>query len=913
MGLWLIPRPAKARTCRGVWRTPFKQVYRHSINLKPADPRHVQVVFKAKADVGYLPRLDDLIGPDRPEFIESLLNNLEKTSQYKAGRQMVCTFSTWLVNQCIDAGRVSAKYLEKVKNYIRNGRITWGLTPFNTHSEFFGLEEMCRSLYASRKLAERFGRPVPSVAMMNNIPAHTASLGMALAAAGGKIFHISAGPDMLTPAVRPLFWWKFSDGNKLLCHYQATAETTLLPPSQWPWSAWLSVRIIDQRKDYRSLDIIEEIDWLDANFDWPVCRIGGLEDFAKSVINRDGKKLPVIEDEFIDPWVPGIGSRTRATVLAREGKHRLPSVETLQTLAHISTGKAIPEKIRSDTSEAYDLLAGYTEHSWGNRVNEARKVLPKGNLYTSPAFAGAKQLPQAARWEASWDEKAGLARAAHKKIDRLQKSAVSSFMGGGSAGVRNTHIIVYNTLTRSRGGLVRITDARLGKGNFELVDVSTGAAVLYERCDGHIEFISPPVPACGYLALKVRQVIQRIRPQPCAEWDSRMSTMHNSDYSLQFHSAGGLARWFDRSHSCQWCSYEAEFPMGSYLYEMPGGERIKQFAGKVLANCSEGSIGLYHRPEYQDISQFGPVSGRPASIRHQITPLYARVTLEGNCPVRKLSDRQSGDIRRYRTTFTHYRGQSELYVNMRLMGKRATYAAEAGYAFFPFYCEDPLVMVDRIAHLALSDDQVAPGINADHMVIHRGMRIEGSFAGINFYPLHTPLVSIGSPGAYNCNRSGDEATGLVYATLFNNCWGTNYAQWQSGNFSFDFVINPTGNDDWDGRLHEDGSAIYRPLLGTVVKDWQNKPSQSLLHIKPSCVELITLKPAEFESGIIIRLWNADVEPVKADITLPSVRSNNSLWFCDLLERPSRRRVSINRGGRAAFSLKPNEIVTLLIQ
>ena len=43
---------------------------------------------------------------------------------------------------------------------------------------------------------------------------------------------------------------------------------------------------------------------------------------------------------------------------------------------------------------------------------------------------------------------------------------------------------------------------------------------------------------------------------------------------LQFHKAGGLARWHDRARSTQWCSDAVEFPMGSYLYEMPGGKQL---------------------------------------------------------------------------------------------------------------------------------------------------------------------------------------------------------------------------------------------------------------------------------------------------------------------------------------------------
>jgi hypothetical protein len=294
-------------------------------------------------------------------------------------------------------------------------------------------------------------------------------------------------------------------------------------------------------------------------------------------------------------------------------------------------------------------------------------------------------------------------------------------------------------------------------------------------------------------------------------------------------------------------------------------------------------------------------------------PLSSRVVVEGKCPIRRVPNRKSGDARRYRTTFTVYRGRRELRVNIQLIGKRASFAAEAGYGFFPLCGDEPFVLVDRIAHLIDPSHDLARGVNAAHMAVHRGVRIEAKHAGVNFYPLDTPLVGFGKPGAYQFSDDGDYDSGVLYATLFNNCWGTNFAQWQSGDFSFDFVLSPSGNDDWDGGFARGGAEAFRPLVASVVKGFRGDASRSLLKIDPPCVQLVTLKPGEFGSGTVVRLWNAEVEPGKARLRLIGGRRGDKLSVCDLIERPTRRRIAVSAEGEAIVQLKPNEIVTLLLQ
>ena len=95
-----------------------------------------------------------------------------------------------------------------------------------------------------------------------------------------------------------------------------------------------------------------------------------------AVIRRHGKALPVVEDEFTDWWIHGIASQARPTALARRTKNRLPSAETLHTLASWSAGQPVPDDLREKVRQAYENLALYTEHTWGDHATDARKALP---------------------------------------------------------------------------------------------------------------------------------------------------------------------------------------------------------------------------------------------------------------------------------------------------------------------------------------------------------------------------------------------------------------------------------------------------------------------------------------------------------------------------------------------------------
>lgn len=914
---FLVPRPAGPVTVKAAWKPPRGPTHRDTLKLAVARPMKVYVTFKTHLDLGYTHPFDEVVRLYQLQHLPRLLDLLEATAARPEGKRFVWTLSTWLLEQLLDPKAVDRSHRRRLESFLRAGQVTWTLNPFTTHSEFFGIEELTRSLLPARALAERFDRPVPTAAKMTDVPAHTAALAMALANAGGTFLQIGTNPEFRGPRVPNLFRWSLPDQTSLLCHYSPTYGTGLLPPADWPWDHWLSVQMTSDNVGPPALDTLGEIDWIDRHFDYPVCRTGSMDSFAEAILADHADDLPEVEGECVDNWIPGLASQARATAVARRTKETVPAAEILTSLATWSAGRPTPRPQRECIDAGYRQLTLYTEHTWGDHALDTDLPVPEDQRYTSPALYRDHPASPVDRWVASWKNKAGFAETAAVRADEATAQAWHTLTRGkrvrGKRAAKGPFIVLFNPLSLGRGGLVKLADHSLPAGPFELIDPRTQQAITYHRHNGGIEFIAPHVPGLGTLALEVQPVRKRRPGEPMAEWYAPRNTLHTHNATFQFHQAGGLARWYDRLHSCQWCSTESEHPLGTYLYEMPGDKQIHAFAAGVHSNALENTIATCHRRSYTGHTRLSPVPGGPATIQPEINDLFARVVVQGKCPKMAAKHSRPGQARRYRTTFTVYHGRPELHVNISLFDKPPTYAAEAGYALFALNADEPCILADRIGQVVVPTEELAPGNNAAHFAIHHGLRVENRLTGMNLFSLDTPLIGLGRPGAYRYDENARYANGDVYATLFANTWGTNFALWQAGDFSFDFILAPTGNDDWDGQLSAAGAQWHRPLMATVRP---NRPGITLgetaMTIEPADIQLVTIKPMFEGTGYVLRLWNSAVEEVSARLHLPLAPPGTRLWRADGLERPVER-LRLGRDRRADVPLPPQHVATLLVQ
>ena len=522
---------------------------------------------------------------------------------------------------------------------------------------------------------------------------------------------------------------------------------------------------------------------------------------------------------------------------------------------------------------------------------------------------------------------------------------------------RQIGVLLFNVAGWTRGGLIRMDAAGLPVGEFELIDPTTGGQVLYFRQGRAIEFIAPPVPAGGFLFLEVKPVRVRNLPGPQASWEGRQLSLHFEHYVLQFHPAGGMSRWHDRARSMQWCSNLVDWPMGM-VFVAPAG-----FDGKF--SKTSGKLA----------KMGGKASDRESRtvITSQIGPLRTQVIVEADCvPLDGWGDATNtrskqrratvdANIPRYRTTFTLYHGQRELFVRMELLnaaGASSTGTSAASnrfFGFFPMYGEQPFVLIDRTTHLVEPSQDFMADAMPTAMNVHRGIRVECKHTGLNFYPLDTSRVGFGTPpiiiasGLSMLNADVDRKRKKTLSIESGVYTALNYAG-PGKQLSNEFIICPTGNDEWDGGLARGGLGYFRPIIGVVTQNPPVEPARSIVRIEPDLVHLVAMKPADDGDGLILRLWSADPDPLTATVTFgnanahgsasanagkrsASARRHGKLIVCDVLERyDSRSRsaadmhiscrslgnqcarpgdsIAIDAHGRAKIPMRPHEIVTL---
>jgi hypothetical protein len=314
--------------------------------------------------------------------------------------------------------------------------------------------------------------------------------------------------------------------------------------------------------------------------------------------------------------------------------------------------------------------------------------------------------------------------------------------------------------------------------------------------------------------------------------------------------------------------------------------------------------------------------------------LRTQVVVEADCPLLGVGSQVVRCSARYRTTFTLYRGSRDVHVKLELLGRRSATGVGTAYGFFPLYGEQPWIAVHRPGDLCVPPEDLGGRPTTAGLAVHRGVRVECEHAGMNYYPLDTPLIGFGGPANSPFDPAQTFKNSVLYATLIG-AGGTAFASASSPNPSlkgrgvrsfassscgpgclaskpaWDFILRPTGNDEWDGALARGGLEVFRPIVGTVVKTISAQPARSLVRIEPDLVHLLAIRPAE--GGLVVRLWSADPDPLKADIRLPIAKRGDILYVCDSHELPFGKRIDIHKQGLASVPMKPHETLTLMLK
>jgi len=128
----------------------------------------------------------------------------------------------------------------------------------------------------------------------------------------------------------------------------------------------------------------------------------------------------------------------------------------------------------------------------------------------------------------------------------------------------------------------------------------------------------------------------------------------------------------------------------------------------------------------------------------------------------------------------------------------------------------------------------------------------------------------------------------------------------SGEESYQIALYFYKGEKESARVAKYGEEIAQPIIALPVTGNLKEDVFSLLRINPQdAVELSALYPVE--DGFILRLWRPYEGERKISI---SFAAGKEIWLADMGGNPQKK---IGDNGKASFSLKQNEVITLLIK
>ena len=341
-------------------------------------------VFKTHVDIGFTDLPQKVLEKYSTKMLVDAVTTCEQTADNIKEERFVWTLPAYPLYRAFRYASEDVK--KRCEKLIANDQLKWHALPFTLRSEYFSKDELQNALSYSKKLAERFNKPMPIAAKMTDVPGHTQAIVDVLCENGVKFLHLGCNPASTAPDVPVLFWWKSKNKNRILVYYNKDYGSSILPPEGWNYPVHLALIQTGDNCGVQSYTVIDELKqqaletYPDAKF-----TTGTLDDFASEILKCDLSDLPVICGELGDSWIHALGAFPESTAKIRQARSIFKELDKNKDLTGNSRYHLLKEKY-------YENALLFGEHSGGvdtkrylaNRVYnkaELREML-KSDMYT---------------------------------------------------------------------------------------------------------------------------------------------------------------------------------------------------------------------------------------------------------------------------------------------------------------------------------------------------------------------------------------------------------------------------------------------------------------------------------------------------------------------------------------------------
>jgi len=857
----------------------------------PAKIEQVVVVFKTHFDIGYTQLAREVVDRYRTSMIDKALAVCDATDKLPPENRFVWTIPGWPMQQILWPGQTPERR-KRIEKAIRDGRLVWHALGGTTHTESLGLEDFVRSLGFSSRLARQYGQPLPRDAKMTDVPCHTWLVPTVLKRAGIDFLHLGCNSASGSPDVPALFWWEGPDGSRLLTMYTAEGYGTgLKPPANWPHKTWLAlIHTGDNHGPPEPGEVQQLLDRARKELPGVKIRMGRLSDFGDAILAEERVKptLPVIRKDMPDTWIHGIMSMPEEAAVARDARPKIAALDSLSTLL-ACLGVKVPSDSRDDTETetvadivpwAYERSFLYSEHTWGA---SSRYYSPRvyGEKWKTARAAGKYRYA-----EESWREHGEyIARVGEEIWFPLERQMLALAR---AVNVKGPRIVVFNPLPWTRDAVIFIP---IMHATFPTAwqDAASGEPITAVSRDGiGVDAVVAGIPPLGYRVYVPRSSETKKKR---AEEGAISDTLENKFFRVRLDLSRGVVRSLvDKRSGRELVDQGSEYGFGEYLYERFDKNYHDKFLDDYCKKPLPGWADEFGRAGLPPASEIGymAVAGgdfglNPSGscIRETSSTLLMRRLSTFIEPKQQLP--HGTDI-----SVTLGRDQPFLDLECAISEKAPDPWPEAAWLCLPFAIDQPQFRLGRVGSIIDPAKDCVRGANNEMFCLDTGLTITGrDRRGIGICPIHSPLVSLGRPGAFRFTPEWTPRKPIVFVNLFNNIWGTNFQQWIGGvSWCAVRIWSVTGKGPeadlvtpaWEARTPCE-AAFFDGPPGKL------PPIQSGLELSRKGVLVTAFGPNPDGEGTLLRLWEQAGQDGPCRVRLPEALRDAKAQPCDLRGRP----------------------------
>lgn len=901
----------------------------------------VHLVHHSHFDIGYTdtqPRIQ----AEQRSFLDSVLELCRATDAWPEASQFRWTVeSLWVFQQW--AALRPADDVDEFCQRVREGRIELTVLPYNLHTDTCSTDELHELLRTARALARRYGLPL-STAMQTDVPGTVVGLPAALEQVGvhrlavaynwaGRSMPQATGGDTLprlfrwrSPAGQEVVVWMtdsphgmaymegpllgFHDGyaevDKLLPAYLASMVRN---PYPYPVGAigWHGEAASTRTPYPHDVLHLRTQGWFGDNaparlmpaeivrrwnetWESPRLRMSTSKDFFDDVEQRLGTDLPVVEGDWGDWWVEGVGSAALEVGLVREAQARLTDAQVLSQAAVMLGGNADGQSAEL-SSAAYDAISMFNEHTWGasNSWLAADEGVDSGRLQWH--WKAARALAGQELTEAFLERSAALLGAQLPRTDGVAET-VYAF---------NTQVWPQSTVVRF---LLRESVVPLDSP-ICVVDARNGVvlphAVLDQVNPTHrqsgrwVSTAVPDVPGLGLVRLEVhvdaaeaedvQRVVLQSETTPYLRGDvgydvalppSTPSDRTSADVTL--HRTTQLELLVLRNEHLVVRYDDRRSAIASIVEVATGRELVNADAlvgfNAYIYDTYTSAPGYNHGSNGTSSSPALELLGSRNLARQSVVLERADDGVEQRLVVEFAAD----GVVRGTTTLRLRRGEAALHIENRLH-KPSTTVKESAFFSFGFALDQPEVRYEVTGGVTGDGLTTVPGAPQHMRAVREWVSLADPNGAVAWVTRQAPLVHpqvIALPYAPFPDSTAPREPATLYSWVHNNIWDTNFPTEQAFEATFSYAIGvDAGRGLAPTALAAATAALVHHPLVVVPARGAPRPTPvpadlSLVQVDDPRVKVVSVCATE-GGDVQLRLQSFADEVLTVRVSVPTLR------------------------------------------